>query len=198
VGSPGLVAPIPSTGGVGGGAGPSRRTSAPAVGRDLPDVPPRISNRRSSVAVRHVSRSLDRFSACGNCSLVGLVRILDIDVEAGRHRLPLAAAVADHDDRIANPHLRRRSGLELAVGAEHDLHKPDKAGDSVGEGSGSHVVPAIRLDRVHGLPPAAEPGRAISASTRVFDALWRYPGYLLIDQSVMGITDALPGLPVQL
>jgi hypothetical protein len=56
------------------------RTSAPAVGRDLPDVPPRISNRRSSVAVTHVSRSLDRFSACGSCSLVGLIRILDIDI----------------------------------------------------------------------------------------------------------------------
>ena len=44
---------------------------------------------------------------------------------------------------------------ELAAGAEHDFQKPDQAGDVVGDDSGSHGAPAIRLERVHVLPPGA-------------------------------------------
>ena len=42
---------------------PLGRISACAECRDLPDIRPRILDRRPSVAVRHVRRSLDRFSA---------------------------------------------------------------------------------------------------------------------------------------
>src|SRR5262249_16100595 len=129
-----------------------RAPSTAAVCRDLPDVRPRITNRRSSVTVRHVRRSFDRFGARGNCPPVGLVCILDVDIKEGWYRLAHTAAVTDHHDRISNSDFRWCSAAQFATRVEHGSQKSQEAGDIVGEDSWGHGVPAVRLESVHSLP----------------------------------------------
>src|SRR5262245_55730440 len=151
-----------------------RAPSTAAVCRDLPDVRPRITNRRSSVTVRHVRRSFDRFGARGNCPPVGLVCILDVDIKEGRYRLAHTAAVTDHHDRISNSDFRWRSAAQFATLVEHGSQKSHQAGDIVGEDSWGHGVPAVWLESVHVIASGISdtPCRVAAAQASCDVALW--------------------------
>jgi hypothetical protein len=78
------------------------------VGGYLPAVRPGILDRRASVAATHIRRCLDRFSVRRNRPPIGLVRILNMGIEKGRHCLSYVSAVANQDDE---------SPIRISVGA---------------------------------------------------------------------------------
>src|SRR5262245_38980276 len=85
-------------------------------------------------------------------------------------------------------------GCRLDRKADHDPHRPRRVGlraKAMRGMPGSAAAPAARRKFRRGSFMLNPPSRFASLDHLVW-------GFRLIDQSVMGITDALPGLPVQL
>jgi hypothetical protein len=115
------------------------------VSRDLPHVSPRIPHCRAAVAIGRVYRLLDRRGTGLNRSLICSVSVFHINVEKGRHGLALAAAITDHNDRVADFNLRRHANALFAASIENGLEKSNHAGDVISEDSRRYSARASRL-----------------------------------------------------
>ena len=93
---------------------------SPTVGSDLPNVVPGIPNHGAPVAIRHVLRLLEQLGATIQRALKNAVRILHVDQEERWHRSAVDRR-ADHDDRVADPNLRRPLRMEAAHGTKDVL-----------------------------------------------------------------------------
>jgi hypothetical protein len=63
----------------------------------------------------------------------------------GRHRLAYPATVADHNNRVANPHPSRCTGAALATRIEHGPEKFDQTVYIIRDHSRRHRAPAVWL-----------------------------------------------------
>lgn len=126
---------------------------------DLPDVCPGIPDHRAPITVRRIRRHLDRFSACRDRPPVGLIRVLNVDIEKGRHRLAAASAVADQDDRVSDPNFRWRSGPNFTLRIENVSQESGQAGEVARDNSRYDGRPAGGLELGHGSVFLPEPRR---------------------------------------
>src|SRR5262249_43073888 len=117
--------------------------------RDLPQVSPCVPHHRAAVAIGHIDRLLDRDGTGSDGAPVRAISVFDVNVEKGWHGFALAAAVADHDDRLTDLPLRRHAALDGAASIEHGLEKSHQAGDVAGDDPWHHGWPAIGLRFFH-------------------------------------------------
>src|SRR5215472_1497843 len=80
---------------------------------------------------------------------MGLIHILDVDIKKGLHGFSKTIPVADHDQRIADPDLRRAIDLELAHATENLFNEANQLLGLRSDNPRSHSVPAVWLKAVH-------------------------------------------------
>src|SRR5262249_13978574 len=84
----------------------------------LPHITPTIPHHSATIAIGGVPQGLQRYRAGIKSTSVRLVCVLDVHMEKCGE--PIAGAgFAHHEERVADPDLRRRGSLELARRPEH-------------------------------------------------------------------------------
>ena len=134
-----------------------------------PDVAPRVLHRGVSIAIRHVDGSFYGKSASLERPSIGLVSILHIDIKEGFPCFACSAAIADQDQRIANPHFSWGANphfswvanSHFAVGAEGQFEEADGPSNVLSEHPRDNGWPAIWLEIGH--QPSLAAGQAILA-----------------------------------
>jgi hypothetical protein len=117
---------------------------AAAMRCNLPDVAPGVLHRGPPVAIWHIDGFLDCKSVCLERALVGLVGVLHIDIEEGRPRFAHTASVADHDQRIPDPHFSGGTSAHFAPGAEDQFEDANEAINVLREQPWDDGWPAIK------------------------------------------------------
>src|SRR6516225_8843882 len=128
---------------------------------NLPDVAPGVLYRGAPVAVRRVDGLLYGKSTGLERPLIGLVGILHIDIEEGFSRPARTAAIADQDQRIANPHFSRGARSHFAAGAKDQFEEADDATNVLREHPRDNGWPAIWSEIGH--QPSLAAGQAVLA-----------------------------------
>src|SRR6516164_2835371 len=113
-----------------------------------PDVAPRVLHRGVSIAIRHVDGSFYGKSASLERSSIGLVSSLHIDIQEGFPCFACRAAIADQDQRVANPHFSWGANSHFAVGAEDQFEEADDPSNVLSEHPRDNGWPAIWLNLV--------------------------------------------------
>src|SRR2546428_11641878 len=106
----------------------------------LPDVTPGIPHHSTTISIRRVPNSLQRYCTGIQSSLAGVVCVLDIHVEERGEGLP-GSSLAHHEERVANHDLRRRVDMELARRPEHTLEECDQPGRLFNDDAWSNGMP---------------------------------------------------------
>jgi hypothetical protein len=100
--------------------------------RDLEDVPERVTNHRSPIAIGRVERLLEHLGTGVDGALERLVGVVDVDVQERRERFALSRR-RDHDDGVTHLDVRRSAWLDIASCGEHLPEEADLRGNVVDE-----------------------------------------------------------------
>ena len=88
---------------------------------DLEDIPLRIADHGSPIAIRGVERRLYGSGACGDSSLINAIGVLHVHIKKRWEQFPLIGR-RDHDKRVADVHFGWAIGVNLA-GRTEDIAK---------------------------------------------------------------------------
>jgi hypothetical protein len=113
------------------------------VRSNLPKRTPRVLHHRPPVAVRLICGKLKCFCARCDCSPISLIDTLHVDVKKSRRRLPKAIPVANHNERIADPNLRRAVGVELTLPSKNLVNETNHLFRLRRDNPRNHRVPVV-------------------------------------------------------
>ncbi len=106
---------------------PSRRfTRRFPVRRDLPGIAPAVLHHTATISIRRIQRLFERSRTDLQRPPVGCIRVLDVHIEKGPRRFS-SPGIADHDDRVADPHNGWSITLIFAGCVEQTVQKRDEA-----------------------------------------------------------------------
>ena len=80
---------------------------------------------------------------------MNLIHIRDVYVQEGWHGWTKAIAVADHDQRISDPDLRRATAVEISLTIEDVFYEIDHLSGCRSDNPRSDCVPPVRLKTIH-------------------------------------------------